>query len=275
MKTLVQPSTPGRTSLSPAAALSPIPENGVLGGPRSIIIEIRGKKVALPEANLRPLTPLNYGQVAGNTPIIPQVPSGRYPDVEPSVDMNADFHGSDVPVRSTGVGKASTDAEKESTSSKYPSLPLLDPAALEAAVKAIPDIGHKEPPPKPPPPGKSSRRKPGARECIQMSRRFGPNIIPERQMRLLLDYCTRGKVEHLIRMRERLDEHSRFLEHQLAGLEVLVQQRGESDLVVAPVPQKQKSIVTSSTTTASTTATTSKDDKILARSPDPKPSPEA
>jgi hypothetical protein len=33
-------------------------------------------------------------------------------------------------------------------------------------------------------------------------------------------------------MRERLDEHSRFLESQLAGLEALVQERGESDLVV-------------------------------------------
>ena len=30
-------------------------------------------------------------------------------------------------------------------------------------------------------------------------------------------------MEHLIRMRERLDEHSRFLECQLAGLEMLIQ----------------------------------------------------
>ncbi len=40
------------------------------------------------------------------------------------------------------------------------------------------------------------------------------------------DYCTRGKVEHLIRMRERLDEHSRFLELQLAGLEMMIQEKG-------------------------------------------------
>ena len=48
------------------------------------------------------------------------------------------------------------------------------------------------------------------------------------------DYSTRGKVDHLIRMRERLDEHSRFLESQLAGLEVLVREKGELDVVVPP-----------------------------------------
>jgi len=46
------------------------------------------------------------------------------------------------------------------------------------------------------------------------------------------DYCTRGKVEHLIRMRERLDDHSRYLESQLAGLEALVAEKGEVDIVV-------------------------------------------
>ena len=51
-----------------------------------------------------------------------------------------------------------------------------------------------------------------------------------------MDYCQRGKVEHLIRMRERLDDHSRFLESQLAALEVLVKQKGESDVVVPAVP---------------------------------------
>ena len=35
-------------------------------------------------------------------------------------------------------------------------------------------------------------------------------------------------------MRERLDEHSRFLESQLAGLEALVRERGELDVVVPP-----------------------------------------
>lgn len=99
---------------------------------------------------------------------------------------------------------------------------------------------------------RAPRRKPGARECMQISRRFGgklrfrkfmfhsynhtqtsiftyvliANIIPQQYMDTLLDYCTRGKVEHLIRMRERLDEHSRFLELQLAGLEMMIEEKG-------------------------------------------------
>ncbi|GFH55507.1 hypothetical protein CTEN210_11983 [Chaetoceros tenuissimus] len=73
---------------------------------------------------------------------------------------------------------------------------------------------------------KSARRKPGARECMQISRRFGADIIPQQYMDILFDYCARGKVEHLIRMRERLDEHSRYLEQQLAGLEMMVLEKG-------------------------------------------------
>jgi hypothetical protein len=79
---------------------------------------------------------------------------------------------------------------------------------------------------------KVPRRKPGARECVQISRRFGNQVIPEEYTEILLDYCSRGKVEHLIRMRERLDEHSRFLELQLAGLESLVKERGVYSVVV-------------------------------------------
>lgn len=79
---------------------------------------------------------------------------------------------------------------------------------------------------------KVPRRKPGARECMQISRRFGVNVIPQKYMDILMDYCSRGKVEHLIRMRERLDDHSKFLESQLAGLEVLVQEKGELDIIV-------------------------------------------
>jgi len=78
------------------------------------------------------------------------------------------------------------------------------------------------------------RRKPGARECMQISRRFGVQVIPQKYMDTLLDYCLRGKVEHLIRMRGRLDEHSRMLEAQLAGLETLVQEKGELDIEVSP-----------------------------------------
>lgn len=40
-------------------------------------------------------------------------------------------------------------------------------------------------------------------------------------------------------MRERLDEHSRFLESQLAGLESLVQERGELDVVVPAMPETE------------------------------------
>jgi len=80
------------------------------------------------------------------------------------------------------------------------------------------------------------RRKPGARECMQLSRRFGANVIEEEHMETLLDYCQRGKVEHLIRMRERLDDHARFLELQLAGLDVFVKEKGESDVIVPPLP---------------------------------------
>ena len=84
------------------------------------------------------------------------------------------------------------------------------------------------------PPVKVPRRKPGARECMQISRRFGANVIPQKYMDILLDYCTRGKVEHLIRMRERLDDHSRSIELQLAGLESIVKQKGEITAVVPP-----------------------------------------
>jgi hypothetical protein len=71
---------------------------------------------------------------------------------------------------------------------------------------------------------------------MQISRRFGAKEIPQEYMDILMDYCTRGKVEHLIRMRERLDEHSRFLESQLAGLEALVKEKGETDMVVPMAP---------------------------------------
>jgi hypothetical protein len=67
---------------------------------------------------------------------------------------------------------------------------------------------------------------------MQISRRFGVKVIPQKYMDTLEDYCTRGKVEHLIRMRERLDDHSRMLEAQLAGLEALIKEKGEIDVTV-------------------------------------------
>ena len=74
---------------------------------------------------------------------------------------------------------------------------------------------------------KEPRRKPGARECMQISRKFGTDVIDQRYFDILMDYSKRAKVDHLIRMRERLDEHTRFLEAQLAGLESLVKKKGE------------------------------------------------
>lgn len=73
---------------------------------------------------------------------------------------------------------------------------------------------------------KEPRRKPGARECMQISRRFGVKVVPQKYMDILLDYCSRGKLEHLIRMRERLDDHSKLLEYQLAALEDLIREKG-------------------------------------------------
>mmetsp|Transcript_29417 Transcript_29417/g.45108 ORF Transcript_29417/g.45108 Transcript_29417/m.45108 type:complete len:81 (+) Transcript_29417:172-414(+) len=67
---------------------------------------------------------------------------------------------------------------------------------------------------------------------MQISRRFGVQVIPQKYMDILLDYCSRGKVEHLIRMRERLDDHSRTLEAQLAGLEALAKEKGELTITV-------------------------------------------
>jgi hypothetical protein len=81
---------------------------------------------------------------------------------------------------------------------------------------------------------KEARRKPGARECMQLTKKFGVTPIDEHSFDVLLDYSKRGKVDHLIRMRERMDEHSRFLESQLAGLESLVKEKGEINIVCPP-----------------------------------------
>ena len=43
-------------------------------------------------------------------------------------------------------------------------------------------------------------------------------------------------------MRERLDEHSKFLESQLAGLESLVAERGESDVIVPAMPESDQDL---------------------------------
>jgi hypothetical protein len=133
----------------------------------------------------------------------------------------------------TGVPRPAAVATAALASKKRHTTRLLDPKKLEAAVKALPSPPVEEKIAT----TKTPRRKPGARECMQLSRRFGVNVIPERSMNILLDYCQRGKVEHLIRMRERLDCHSRYLEAQLAGLEMLVKEKGETNMVVPPLPE--------------------------------------
>jgi len=114
---------------------------------------------------------------------------------------------------------------------------LASSAQTSASTRAQDDAGM------PPKDAKLPRRKPGARECMQLSRRFGPSVIPSSHMNTLLDYCSRGKVEHLIRMRERLDDHSRYLETQLAGLEALVREKGEHNEIRVPrgVPSSEDS----------------------------------
>ena len=92
-------------------------------------------------------------------------------------------------------------------------------------------------------PRKDGRRKPGARECMIISRKFDDGVIEQKYFDVLLDYTTRGKVDHLVRIRERMDEHSRYLEAQLAGLEALVKEKGELNIKVPPGrppnPEKQ------------------------------------
>merc|ERR1711862_432183 len=78
-------------------------------------------------------------------------------------------------------------------------------------------------------PVKVPRRKPGARECMQISRRFGVNVISQKNMDILLDYKNRGKLEHLIRMCERLDEHLLMLQAEYSGFLCLIQEKGEID----------------------------------------------
>ena len=97
----------------------------------------------------------------------------------------------------------------------------------------------------------SNKRKPAARECTQLIRRFGANVIPQESMDTLLDYCSRGKLENLLRMRQQLDEHAMFLEHQLASLEALVHEKGEVNVVVpAKQPQQQSTLGAAPTTTS-------------------------
>lgn len=119
----------------------------------------------------------------------------------------------------TSIGRRSGDAKRAKTDDLAPTISssgFLERSAAAAAKNAIAGVTKG-----------SSRRKPGARECMQMSRKFGASIIEDKYFETLMDYSKRGKVDHLVRMRERLDDHSRFLEAQLAGLEAAVQDNGK------------------------------------------------
>jgi hypothetical protein len=108
------------------------------------------------------------------------------------------------------------------SASRQASMYLAERSAAAAAKSAMAGAGNAAGTGK-----KEPRRKPGARECMQISRKFGTDVIDQKYFDILMDYSKRAKVDHLIRMRERLDEHTRFLESQLAGLEALVKKNGE------------------------------------------------
>ena len=126
------------------------------------------------------------------------------------------FHDETLGRRGNDAKRTKTDTLELSEATSFSSSGFLERSAAAAAKNAIAGATKSGP-----------RRKPGARECMQMSRKFGANEIDDKYFDVLMDYSTRGKVDHLIRMRERLDDHSRFLEMQLAGLEALVKEKGE------------------------------------------------
>jgi hypothetical protein len=76
-----------------------------------------------------------------------------------------------------------------------------------------------------------------------MSRKWGADVIEQKYFDILMDCSKRGKVDHLICMRERMDDHARFLETQLAGLEALAQERGEGDSTIARSQQDDTEMV--------------------------------
>ena len=213
MKPVVQPPTPTIRPI-PLAVEEPSPKSGTTATP-SAKPAPQTTTVMKPTASV-----LNETKPSGSTEVKAK-PGPRNVASLPST----------APVAAS-ASRPTTTASKPASS--YPGTPLLDPKKLAAAIKALPD----EPEEEKTGPTKIPRRKPGARECMQISRRFGVKVIPEKYMKVLLDYCQRGKVEHLIRMRERLDCHSRYLESQIAGLEALVQERGETDIVVPTLPER-------------------------------------
>ncbi|KAL3777497.1 hypothetical protein ACHAW5_000563 [Stephanodiscus triporus] len=87
------------------------------------------------------------------------------------------------------------------SASRQASMYLAERSAAAAAKSGLTPASSKKEP----------RRKPGARECMQISRKFSTTVIDQKYFDVLT----------------RMDEHSRFLEAQLAGLEALVKEKGE------------------------------------------------
>jgi hypothetical protein len=199
-------------------------------------------EVALPSVSpaIAPATTIPRG-ITDSMTAIPMASTVQAPSPAEQNKAKQSLKPAPIPtVTSRGVGDVRpTGAPISSVTTNQKRSRLLDPKKLDAAVKALPSPPEET---KPVPASKTPRRKPGARECMQISRRFGVKVIPEKHMKILLDYCSRGKVEHLIRMRERLDCHSRFLESQIAGLEMMVRERGETHVVVPPLPECFESV---------------------------------
>lgn len=149
--------------------------------------------------------------------------------------------------RSSGVASLGSRESSTTVAASVPAVHAPGLSGLTPATRSTVHRSHAESSRE----AKVPRRKPGARECMQISRRFGVDVIPQNYMDILLDYCKRGKVEHLIRMRERLDDHSRFLESQLAGLEALIQQREREAAETSQTEMQMDTSKISETTEAS------------------------
>ena len=154
MKSIVQPSTPVRAGL-PSAGLPTIPENSVakamvpnrpgFSDGVSTIIEIRGKKMALPEVHPPIICTHSAGSSMEAVLDSTQHPlkSLDTPDLE--ADRVSSLPTSDPLVQST---TADSNINEKPMANLKPDEPLLDPVALEAAVMALPDTGPKPAPQK-------------------------------------------------------------------------------------------------------------------------------
>jgi hypothetical protein len=218
--------TPAVESPAPVPAPIPTPDPPPRPTPKEAPIAIT---VVKEQSKAVPVAPAKYEAKEGIPGDKPQQLSETPPPKQQTETVKP-VAPATVPQRNASSGETNTQTAVQ--------LAVTPPPAPVAAAFTSAPAGASASEEKQTPSVKVPRRKPGARECMQISRRFGVKVIPQKYMDTLLDYCTRGKVEHLIRMRERLDEHSRLLEAQLAGLEAHVKEKGEIDIVVPPLPER-------------------------------------